>query len=236
MSRTTEIETLKRKSESQAEGVTRYAPSRGPRPLSRLALSEFAKAVKKRKETYTPKRIDARGIRWVVACVRSGDEHGVAEVLSRIGFLVYLPLKRFVAFRARSVAGKRVRRTYIVPVFGRYLFVGETSRELDRFDCDRVIDVLRPPKHKRVEAEIDKINLAEVRGKFDFDVKSARWAPDQKPLKRGDSVRVKGGPFDQFAAVIEEINASGRVKIAVELFGGKTPTEVDARDLEHIDS
>jgi transcriptional antiterminator NusG len=47
-------------------------------------------------------------------------------------------------------------------------------------------------------------------------------------FNRGDSVRVKDGPFTDFTGVVDEINAErGKVKILVSFFGRETPLELD---------
>jgi transcription termination/antitermination protein NusG len=58
-------------------------------------------------------------------------------------------------------------------------------------------------------------------------------APDQQPslkidFKKGDSVKIKEGPFENFDGVVDEVIPSkGLVKVIVTIFGRPTPVELE---------
>lgn len=60
--------------------------------------------------------------------------------------------------------------------------------------------------------------------------------PDLKiKLKKGDSVRIKEGPFENFDGSVEEVNpVKGNVKVIVQIFGRATPVELEYWQLEPI--
>ena len=54
-------------------------------------------------------------------------------------------------------------------------------------------------------------------------------------FRKGQSVRVTGGPFIDFVGVVDEINtAKGKVKVLLSLFGRETPVELDFLQVEKL--
>ena len=64
----------------------------------------------------------------------------------------------------------------------------------------------------------------------------AEEAPKVKVgFRKGQSVRVIGGPFVDFVGIVDEINlAKGKVKVLLTLFGQETPVELDFLQLEKL--
>jgi transcriptional antiterminator NusG len=53
------------------------------------------------------------------------------------------------------------------------------------------------------------------------------------PFVVGESVKVIDGPFNNFSAVIEEINEEKKkLKVSVKIFGRKTPLELSYMQVE----
>jgi len=54
-------------------------------------------------------------------------------------------------------------------------------------------------------------------------------------FKKGDSVKIKEGPFENFDGVVDEvIPAKGMVKVIVTIFGRPTPVELEYWQVEAI--
>jgi len=54
-------------------------------------------------------------------------------------------------------------------------------------------------------------------------------------FRRGESVRVRDGPFIDFVGVVDEINPEkGKVKVLLSLFGQETPVELDFLQVEKL--
>lgn len=54
-------------------------------------------------------------------------------------------------------------------------------------------------------------------------------------FKKGDSVRIKEGPFENFEGTVEEIvPAKGLVKVVVTIFGRPTEVELEYWQMEHL--
>jgi len=52
---------------------------------------------------------------------------------------------------------------------------------------------------------------------------------------RGESVRVKDGPFVDFVGTVDEVNTEkGRVKVLLSIFGRETPVQLDFLQVEKL--
>ncbi len=50
-----------------------------------------------------------------------------------------------------------------------------------------------------------------------------------------DSVKVKGGPFENYDGVVEDINpGKGLLRVAVSIFGRSTPVELEYSQVERL--
>jgi len=62
----------------------------------------------------------------------------------------------------------------------------------------------------------------------------------EKPIPKldvsvGENIRVRGGPFDGFIGVIDEVDhAHGKLRVLVSMFGRETPLELDFGQVEKI--
>ena len=77
------------------------------------------------------------------------------------------------------------------------------------------------------EAEISRILR-------DIEDKKERPRPKVE-FEVGDGVKIKGGPFENYDGVIEEINpAKGLLRVAVSIFGRSTPVEMEYSQVERL--
>jgi transcription termination/antitermination protein NusG len=62
----------------------------------------------------------------------------------------------------------------------------------------------------------------------------------EKPMpkvmfNKGESVRIKEGPFVNFNGIIEEVNPTrGKLKVSVMIFGRSTPVELEYWQVERL--
>lgn len=77
--------------------------------------------------------------------------------------------------------------------------------------------------------EVEKMLILES------DVASDKVPTIKINFKKGDSVRIKEGPFENFDGSVEEVNPTkGNVKVIVNIFGRATPIDLEYWQLEPV--
>ena len=61
---------------------------------------------------------------------------------------------------------------------------------------------------------------------------AAKKARSSVAYSTGDSVKVVEGPFASFVGTVEAVNANGKLKVNVSIFGRPTPVELDDTQVE----
>jgi transcriptional antiterminator NusG len=70
--------------------------------------------------------------------------------------------------------------------------------------------------------------------KITQQIKEGKMKPKIKiEFEKGESVRVKEGPFANFAGTVDEVNPEkGRLKVLVSIFGRSTPIDLEFQQVE----
>ncbi len=73
-------------------------------------------------------------------------------------------------------------------------------------------------------------------GRILRDIEDKKERPRPKvEFEVGDSVKVKGGPFENYDGVVEDINpAKGLLRVSVSIFGRSTPVELEYSQVERL--
>ena len=151
------------------------------------------------------------GERWYVARTHPQRELYAARQLSNQGFRTFVPCHWKNRRHARRV------ETISAPLFPRYIFV-VVDRTRDRWrsingtlGVDRLLMYGGEPQAVPVGVVENLIAAADTQGNIRFDFH----------LKEGQKVKVMAGPFAEFVGQLERLDDNGRVRVLLEILGGK---------------
>src|SRR5688572_19173169 len=172
-------------------------------------------------------------LRWYVVRVQSGREETVKDgLLRRVRAMglegkisnVIVPTEKVTEIRSgrKSVREKKLYPGYIMIEMEQdkdaWFLVRETPGIGDFLGLKEPIPMA---EHEVTKMLVDQSSSEEDRPKIKIEV------------QKGDSVRVKDGPFENFDGVVEEVDAkNGRVKVAITVFGRSTPVDLEYWQLE----
>ena len=78
-----------------------------------------------------------------------------------------------------------------------------------------------PLLESEVKTILHQMGIEEQRATIDYEL--------------GESIKVTGGPFQDFAGIIDQIDAGrGKLRVLVSMFGRETPVELDFTQVEKI--
>ncbi len=141
------------------------------------------------------------------------NAHRLAERnLKRQGFATFLPMHETTRRKASRFVSN------ISPLFPGYMFVGVNEGETPWRQINYTLGVSRMVNLEGDPRPIPKQVISNLMLRCDTSGKLL--AP--KSLKVGDCVEVLTGPFADFVAKIENIEAQQRISILIEFLGQKT--------------
>ena len=172
-------------------------------------------------------------LRWYVVRVQSGREESVKDgLLRRVNAAglqtkitnVIVPTEKVTEIRSgrKTVREKKLYPGYIMIEMEQdkdaWFLVRETPGIGDFLGLKEPIPMA---EHEVTKMLVDQSATEEDRPKIKIEV------------QKGDSVRVKDGPFENFDGQVEEVDAkNGRVKVAITVFGRSTPVDLEYWQLE----
>jgi len=164
--------------------------------------------------------------RWYAVQCQPHRERGAAVHLASQDYNVFLPWRRKSRRHARRV------EAVLRPYFPGYLFIS-LDPERDRWrPVNGTFGVVRlvmqgdkpaaaPPG--MIEALLDCCNPDGI----------LEWQPELVP---GQRVRVSAGPFADLVGELERLDASGRVRVLLNIMGSKVPTSLARSDVVPAES
>lgn len=160
-------------------------------------------------------------IRWHIAYTNPRQEVRVQRDLESRGYLVFLPMLTRQRVSHRMVVGD-----VQVPLFPRYLFAGlaEDQHTDGMYGVHGIVRLLRKPTGEPIVVSpkvVSDLQFAEIAGMFDLRPRAVVYRPGQR-------VKVVAGPLADRMAQIVAAPPTGRIRVLMELFGGRITAEVDA--------
>jgi transcriptional antiterminator RfaH len=161
------------------------------------------------------------GERWFLAQVQHNREKAAELHLGAQGFRNFVPRFRKTVRHARQL------REVTAPLFPGYVFIIiDPQRDRWRsingtFGVARLVSANGQPSPvpqgvvEAFVAAIDQTGLVRLGGE----------------LKSGQRVRIVAGPFAGGLGVFERLDARGRVRILLDIMGGRSPLTMDRADL-----
>jgi transcriptional antiterminator RfaH len=166
--------------------------------------------------SYKCKLALAQGERWYVARTQPQRELQAAKQLANQRFRAFLP--RYLKNRRHA---RRVD-TVSAPLFPRYLFV-IVDRGRDRWrsingtlGIERLLMQGGEPQAVPCGVVESIIDAVDADGIIHFD----------QHLKEGQAIRVMAGPFADLVGQLERLDDNGRVRVLLEILGGKVRVEL----------
>jgi transcriptional antiterminator RfaH len=152
---------------------------------------------------------DKSGERWYVVHTQPHAENRAISNLERQSYRIFCPRTR------KTVRHARKATTTLAPLFPNYLFV-----QLDvSYDHWRSVNGTRGVIRLITQGETPEpvpvgiVESLQTRRGADG---AMNWAPS---LKIGQSVRISNGPFADFVGTLEHLDATGRVRVLLDMLG-----------------
>lgn len=166
--------------------------------------------------------------RWYAVQTRSNFEKRVTEELQFHQVDVFLPI------RAELRRWKDRRKRIEVPVFKGYVFARFADHPLVRTRIQRTVGVARIVG-KRPDGDLECISDAEIHGIQQLISSDVDWTHCPF-MSEGDRVRVVAGPLKDVQGIFLRHCAPSRLVLSVPLLSQSVAAEVDAEDVELLDS
>jgi transcription antitermination factor NusG len=167
----------------------------------------------------------APGERWYVVMTQPNKEHFAVENLTAQGFRSFVPRQSVTYKHARRVS------TRLAPVFPQYLFVildpdAHRWRAVNgTFGVRRLINDGDRPVPVRAGVVETLAASCDASGLLIFRTAT---------LKAGDRIRLVSGPFAGALGSLQSLDASGRVRLLLEIMSGRITGTADAGDVELV--
>lgn len=175
---------------------------------------------------------------WYVVLTAPQREFNAAAEMRRVGYFTWLPFvrvkKKFKRPNSKVPRIETVNRAH----YERYVFVALKYEGQGLGDLRNVPHVsgLVRTRLSGVPLRVPDWFMSDLMAKGDgtefireIDEVSAK---SRRKYAKGDAVTLKGTPFDDFVALVEHDLGGKKLKVEVEVFGGKRRVTVKAEQVE----
>ena len=176
---------------------------------------------------------DSPDFKWYIAHVLSGFENRVTKTLKE-RILNHNMAEQFAEIIVpeenvlTSVNGKKrnIKKKFFPGYVMIKMIMSEKAWHLVK-DTDKITGFIGGEVGKPVPTTDEE--AAFMLGQVQDGVKKSRSTTS---FSSGDSVKVIEGPFASFVGTVEAVNANGKLKVNVSIFGRPTPVELDDTQVE----
>ncbi len=158
--------------------------------------------------------------RWYVVNTRRHQEARAEINLKRQGYRAWLPVMERSRRHARRIDTVRV------PVFPGYLFV---ELDVEREAWSAINGTFGVRRLLTDGARPQALPEAFVRALRESTGTEGACAVAPADLQRGENVRITAGPFVDCVAVVQELAPGDRVRLLLNVLGGRIAAEVSRR-------
>ena len=163
----------------------------------------------------------ATNARWFVAQTQPHREGAACAQLQAQGFQVFLPRI------TKTIRHARKLRTIHAPLFPSYVFV---SMRLDK-DAWRSVNGTYGVSRMIMAGERPAPVPVGVVESFEALVDEAGCVQLGAGLQVGQQIEIVAGPFAEAIGTLQRQDANGRVRVLLNIMGGRVPAIVDRADL-----
>lgn len=164
----------------------------------------------------------APGARWFAVQSLARRETRAAQHLSNQSFSVFLPCRRTTRRHARKL------ETIFQPFFPGYLFVHlDLTRDRWR-SVNGTYGVVHLIMNGELPAPVPKGIVEALREASD----EAGLLHSRTQLRVGQTVRVLEGPFTEFVGQLDRLDEGDRVRVLLEIMGGRVPVILPCESVE----
>lgn len=158
---------------------------------------------------------------WHVLHLRPRCEKKTAEHCTRLGLSHFLPL------RSETKIYQRRKVTVDLPVFPGYIFAAfDQEGRVGLLKTNHILRVIEATNQRHLLHE-----LAQIRRALRVDPSLATC----RPLMRGHTVRITGGPFMGVEGIVSGMKGDSTVRLNVDMIGQAVAVDVAREFLEQID-
>lgn len=156
---------------------------------------------------------------WFVLQFKPNSHHQAVRNLNQQGFETFLPLDGSALHQKPRLAN------VIKPLFPGYMFVAFDRKNTPWNIINSTYGVSRLITFNSIPKSIPKSFINDLKKRCD----STGIIRAKRQLKSGDQVKVSTGPFTNFIATVESIEADKRIAILMDLMGRRTKltTKID---------
>lgn len=171
-------------------------------------------------------RVKSSGARWYAVQCLANREAGALAHLRNQGFNSFLPRRRKTRRHARKLD------IVLAPFFPGYLFVQlDLSRDRWR-SVNGTYGVARIVMQRDLPAPVPRGVVEALWSACDGDG-VLPWSGDLHP---GQAVRIQSGPFSDFIGELDQLDDGGRIRVLLDIMGGKKPVVLARSNVIPADS